>query len=91
MLEYVKADANAIVGSGQLAALLGTLKMMGEEAQRQFVGTCVEYRMLLCLEAREDVEAEKSNYRAIKAQTGAEKVTIYADGSIATSGEGGRA
>ena len=60
MLAYVKAEANQVVGSDALKAVKDTLETLTADQQRQFIRVCVEYRMLLCLEARESVQAEKN-------------------------------
>jgi acyl carrier protein len=59
LLDYVKAEANGVVGSDLLKAMFMTLSDFSPEKQRQFIRVCVEYRMLLCLEAREQVLRDK--------------------------------
>jgi len=56
LLDYVKAEANFVVSSDGMKRVLETVVRMTPETQRQFIRTCVEYRMLLCLEAREEVQ-----------------------------------
>jgi hypothetical protein len=78
LLEYVRAEANTVVGSEKLKAIVDSLLAYGENDQRAFVNTCAQYRMLLCLQAREDAQEEKR----LKEQLGAEKVQVNPDGSI---------
>ena len=87
MLDYIKAEANHVVGSEALGGVFSTLCLYSPEGQRQFIRTCVEYRMLLCLQARDGVETERKNTASIKEQTGASEVKILPDGSIMTKGE----
>ena len=82
MIDYVKAEANAVVGSESLKRVTETVLRMTPETQRQYIRTCVEYRMLLCLEAREDVQA----YKSLLAQTGAKKVAVEPDGTMVATG-----
>ena len=60
MLDYVKAEANGVVGNEKLISLTAFLIRLSPEAQRQFIRVCVEYRMLLCLQARAIAQSEKS-------------------------------
>ena len=59
LLEYVRAGANQVVGSELLANVTEILVSMTKETQKQFIGVMVKYRMLLCLQARENVQAQK--------------------------------
>jgi len=61
MLDYVKAEAGMVASSDALKKATVFLLAASPEAQRQFIRICVEYRMLLCLKARESViEARES-------------------------------
>ena len=66
MIEYVKADANAVVGNAQMIQAAADIMRMSPETQRQFIRACVEYRMLLCLQARAFAQAEKGAQAAEK-------------------------
>ena len=65
MLDYVKADVNVVVGSDWLTDIRADVRSLSLEDQRQFIRTCVDYRMLLCLEARALVQAEKTDPETI--------------------------
>jgi len=64
LLDHVKASANAVVGSDNLKAATAAVNQMSRDGQRQFIRTCVEYRMILCLEARESVLLESAGKTA---------------------------
>jgi hypothetical protein len=87
MLDYVKSEANSVVGSDALKNVMEKIISMTIESQRQFIRICVEYRMLLCLQARDEVETEKRTIQDIKNQTGAAAVQFNDDGTIQTAGE----
>jgi CO dehydrogenase/acetyl-CoA synthase gamma subunit (corrinoid Fe-S protein) len=78
MLAYVHANANAVVGNDTLKALVDELKYESKEYQRLFIRYCVEYRMLIALAAREDVE----NLKSLQAQTGSNDVEVLSTGEI---------
>ena len=59
LLDYVKSEANVVVGSEKLRLITASIMHLSPESQRQFIRICVEYRMLLCLEAREEVLASE--------------------------------
>ena len=59
LLEHVRAEANSVVGSDSLKAAVAAVNAMPRDSQRQFIRICVEYRMILCLEARELVMQER--------------------------------
>jgi len=84
LLDYVKAETNVAVGSVPLKAVADTVLNYSPETQREFINMCAEYRMLLCLEARDEVQ----NIKGILEQTGAKQARILDDGSIMTFGEG---
>ena len=87
LLDYMKAEANTVVTSDLLKEVNAKVLALTPEAQRQFIRICVEYRMLLCLEAREGVMAQRRVEQEIKSQMGADRAIVMPDGSIATSGE----
>ena len=60
MLDYIKAEPSSVVTSGVLKPVAETVCRMTPETQRQFIRTCVEFRLLLCLQAREEVQNERN-------------------------------
>ena len=87
LLEFIRAEPNVIVGHEPLKNIAQEICTMTPEMQRMFIQTCVEYKMLLCLEVRDEIQADKAVIAEIKAQTGASQVKILPDGSIITHGE----
>ena len=87
LLEYIRAEANIIVGHEPLKDIAEELCSMTHEEQRMFIQTCVDYKMLLCLRVRDEIQTNRANIESIKAQTGASEVEILPDGSIITRGE----
>jgi len=83
LLEYIKAEPNVCVGNDALILAVEEITQLSPEAQRAFIRICVEYRMLLCIDARGSVQEAK----AIKDITGAESVEMLGDGTIITKGE----
>ena len=83
LLDYVKAEPNVVVGNDKLRQINAKILMFPPEKQRMFIRTCVRFRMLMCLEARDLVQ----EYKNLLAQTGAEKAIIDPDGTIRTWGE----
>ncbi|GHU37757.1 hypothetical protein FACS1894105_10440 [Clostridia bacterium] len=53
LLDYVKAEPNSVVRSESLGSFIKKSASFSQEYQRQFIRTCVIYRMLLVISARE--------------------------------------
>jgi len=78
LLDYVRAEAHIVASNESLITISDKLLGMSPEQQRMFIRICAEYRMLLCLQAREDVE----EYKNLLKQLGAKKATVENDGTI---------
>jgi hypothetical protein len=86
MLDYLRSDTNVVVGSAALKAAVDRLLDDSPGGQRNFINYCYEYRQLLCLEVRNDIQNERQNIENVMAQTGAKEAKLSPDGSIITRG-----
>ena len=66
LLDYVKASPGMVASNDDLKDLTIAMASGTPEVQRHFIRTCVEYRLLLCLEVRDTIQTEKAERAATK-------------------------
>lgn len=82
LLDYVQADINKAVANPLLLEAYEDIKAMTAEEKRLFIRTCMADRRFLCLEARDDIEAEHEDLSELRLQLGKEFVARGKDGEI---------